>query len=85
MFSPLSDEIWMKFGGQVRCVTRPNRFDFDEDLVQDPTTRIFKVILHHCEIGPKIIYSTISQKVVDSWHARTQSVLSVDGFEDLVQ
>ena len=32
----------MKFGGQVRCVTRTNRFDFGEDPDPDPATRIFK-------------------------------------------
>ena len=41
----------MKFCGQVRCVTRTNWLDFGEDPNPDPTTRIFKVILHHWEIG----------------------------------
>ncbi len=47
---------------------------------------IFKVILHHWQIGPKTIYSTISQKVVDGfgwmlvdrlgvWHGRIDSIL----------
>ena len=33
--------------GQVGCVTRMNGLDFGEDPGLDPTTRIFKVILHH--------------------------------------
>ena len=37
--------IWMKFCGQVRCVTRTNRLDFGED--PDPDLIIFSVILHH--------------------------------------
>ena len=41
------DEIF----GQVRCVTRTNWLDFGEDPDPDPTTRIFKVIRHHWEIG----------------------------------
>ena len=57
----------MKFCGQVGCVTRTNGLDFDEDPDPDPSTRILKVILHHCEMGPKTIYSTISQKVVDGF------------------
>ena len=39
--------IRMKLGGHVRCMIRPNWFDFGEDLDPDPTTRILKVILHH--------------------------------------
>jgi len=31
--------IWMTFGAQVGCVTRPKCFDFGED--PDPATRIF--------------------------------------------
>ena len=58
--------IRMKIGGHVRCVTRTyQRLDFGED--PDPITRIFEVILHHREIGPKTIYSTMSQKVVDGF------------------
>ena len=41
--------IRMKLGEQVWCVTMTNCFDFGED----PTTRIFIVILHHWEIGLK--------------------------------
>ena len=40
-------------------------FDFGEDPDPDPTTRIFKVILHHWEIGAKndiVLYSMIFQK-----------------------
>ena len=44
-------QIRMIFYGQVGCVTRTNWLDFSED--PDLTTRIFKVILHHWEIGPK--------------------------------
>ena len=33
--------IRVKLGGQVRCTTRTNRFDFGEDLDSDPTTRNF--------------------------------------------
>ena len=55
----------MKFDGQVGCVTGTNCLDFGED--PDPTTRILKVILHHREMGPKMIYSTICQKVMDGF------------------
>ena len=63
--SKTSGRIRMRFCGQVRCVTRPNWLDFGED--PDQTTRIFIVILHQWEVGPKTIYSTISQKVVDGF------------------
>ena len=43
--------IWMKFCGQVWCVTRTNWLYFGEDRDLDQTTRIFKVMLHHWEIG----------------------------------
>ena len=69
--------IRMKFCGQVGCVTRANWFDFGEDPDHDPTTRIFKVILHHWERGPKTIYSTISQKVVDGFGWNLVGRLSV--------
>ena len=45
--------IRMKFGGQVRRVTRTNWFDFSED--PDLLLGFLKVILHHWEIGPKTI------------------------------
>ena len=38
--------IRMKFGGQVECVTRTKLLHFGEGPDPDPTTRIFKVILH---------------------------------------
>ena len=53
----------MKLLGQVGCVTRTNWLDFGED--PDPTTGIFKVMLHHWEMGPKTMYRMISLKVVD--------------------
>ena len=36
----------MKLGGNVGYVTRKKGLDFGEDPDPDPTTRIFKVILH---------------------------------------
>ena len=76
----------MKFGGQVGCVTRTKWLDFYEDPDLDPTTRIFKVILHQWEIRPKMICSMISQKIVDRfgwnfvdtlgvWQGRIDSIL----------
>ena len=59
----------MKICGQVGCVTRKNWLDFVENPDPDPdqTTRIFL-----CDSSPlrdrvKMIYSTISQKVVDGF------------------
>ena len=52
----ISKRCWrtrMKLGGQNGCVSGTNCFDFDEDLGPHPTTRIFKVILHHWEIRLK--------------------------------
>ena len=42
-------------------MTRTKRLDFGDDL--DP--RIMKVIFLDQEVGPKTLYSKISQKVVD--------------------
>ena len=67
-------------------VTRTKWLDFDEDPDLDPTTRIFKVILHQWEIRPKMICSMISQKAVDRfgwnfvdtlgvWQGRIDSIL----------
>ena len=61
----ISKSCWwirMEFCGQVWC-SRLNWLDFSEDPNPDPTTRILKVILQHWEKGPKMISSTISQKV----------------------
>ena len=69
--------IRMKFGGQVGCLTRTKWLDFGEDPDPDPTTRFFKVILHHWEIGPKTIYSTISQKVVHGFEWNLVDTLGV--------
>ena len=41
----------MKLGAQVGWVTRKNLFNFGEDPDPDPDLIIFKLILHHCEIG----------------------------------
>ena len=57
----------MKFCGQVECATRMKCLDFGEDPDPDLTTRICIVILHNGEIGPEMIFSTISQKVVDGF------------------
>ena len=56
--------IRTKLGGQVGCVTRTNWWHFSEDLDPDPATGMLEVILHHWEMGPKTIYSTISQKCI---------------------
>ena len=82
MSQKVVDGFGWKFVG--RCVTRTNRLDFGEDL--DLDTRIFKVILHHWEILPKMIYSTISQTFMDglgrtlvdtfgAWQGRIYSIL----------
>ena len=67
----------MKFGTQVGCVTWTSQFDFGEDPDPDPTTGIFKVILHHSEIGPKMKYNTISQKIVDGFSRNLVETLGV--------
>ena len=84
--SQICGQIQMKFCGWVGCVTRINWFDFGEDLNPDLATIIFWVILYHWEIGPKLIYSTISHKIVDGfgwnlldslgvWQGRNDSIL----------
>ena len=60
--------IQMKFWRQVWCVTMTNWLDFGED--PDPTTGIFKVILHYWEIKPKTIHRTIFQ-VVDKYISKS--------------
>ena len=67
----------MKFCAQVRFVTWTNWLDFGEDLDPDMTSRISYVILHHWEIGPKTIYNTISQKVVDGFEQNLVDRLGV--------
>ena len=54
----------MKLGGHVGGVTRNNCFDFGEDLTPDADSRIFQLILHHREMGPKTMYSMLSLKVL---------------------
>ena len=56
-------QIRMKVGGPIGSVTMTNCFAFVEDL----DARIFQVIINHLEIGPKTIYSTVSQKVRDGF------------------
>ena len=69
--------IRMKFCGQVWCVTRTYWLYFDEDPNPDPTTRIFSVILHDWKIGPKMMYCTTSQKVVDGFKWNLVDMLGV--------
>ncbi len=66
----ISKSCWrirMKLSGQNGCVSWTNCFDFGDDLSPHPTTRIFEVILHHWEIGPKTMCGMISQEVVDGF------------------
>ena len=57
----------MKLGGQVGLMTPTNCFDFGEDPNPDPTTTIFKVILHHWEIELK---NDISHDISKMYWAR---------------
>ena len=54
----------MKPGGQVGCVTMTNWLDFGEDLY--PNTRIFSVIVHNWEMGPKMIRIVVSRNNLSS-------------------
>ena len=55
--------IQTKFGGQVGCVTRMDRFDFEED--PDPDLRIFRSDFSPLSDRAKNdMYSMISQKVM---------------------
>ena len=47
-----------------KIAQKTNWFNFGEDPNPNPDLRIFEVILHHREKGPKMIHSTISQKVM---------------------
>ena len=55
---------WTKLGGEVGCVTRPNRFDFGEN----PDPGIFNILFNdssRLRDEAKTIYSMIFQKIVD--------------------
>ena len=70
-------QIRMKFGGQVGFVTRMNWFRFWWRSGSRSDYENFSVIFHHWEIWPKIIYSTISQKVVDGFRRNLVDMLGV--------
>ena len=68
--------IWVKFCGQVQCVKRTKWLDFCEDPDPDPTTIIFLGDSSPLR-GQKMIYSTISQKVVDGFGRNLVDMLGV--------
>ena len=57
--------VRMKPGGHVGCLTRKNWFNFDEN--PDPDLTIFLSDSSPLRDGAKLIYRTISQKVLDGF------------------